>query len=584
MYSYPFDSSRISSKSRVFSKSLIPESSESFFTSESFESFIPESQESFIPIGATGHYGGKVSIWNLSTRIKQREMDTIGQWNRIVFSQDGVLLAGIDNRGLWIWEVNTGELVAMQRKEKEEMENVCWGAGKEGKSKRYGNYELITTAGTGVTLYQMVYDVKNMRYHMIPQQMAFPSRGFIRKYLTATFDASNEYVYAGTNVGDVVVFSVTNAIYRTHIPVSNAVHSLVVMGNTLFVGSQDGFIKTFVGQDTHWVQTAEVKLAGSVLCMSALQSAGTLIAYTASGKLYSLEKNLQATQVAEACTDDSLAVAFGNRNDQFATLGSNGQVKIWDIADYKVVGRINDEHPALCFVYDGPNLVIGYEDGSLRSFDTTGILLWYLASAHRDSVTSIAISDKVIVSGGKDGCVRIWNKNRQFITQYAFHKKSVVAVSVDVAKPNLIHSCALDRSICIFDLKTERVSVSHQLNVGQFSCFTQRPNAEFEMITGTSDGRILYWDQDILPYPVASTAIEPPLRIASISLSADGKYLAFGSDDSTVQIWDAQELRHISTLTAHSGSVRSLAWSPDHHQLVSLGADNSLCIWNVFLD
>lgn len=93
------------------------------------------------------------------------------------------------------------------------------------------------------------------------------------------------------------------------------------------------------------------------------------------------------------------------------------------------------------------------------------MLVWNLAAAHRDSVTSVAANDKFIITAGKDCCIRVWNKNRQFVTQFAFHNKPVVSVRIDVNRPNLIHSCAQDRSVCIFDLKTERIVVSHQLNV-----------------------------------------------------------------------------------------------------------------------
>lgn len=53
------------------------------------------------------------------------------------------------------------------------------------------------------------------------------------------------------------------------------------------------------------------------------------------------------------------------------------------------------------------------------------------------------------------------------------------------------------------------------------------------------------------------------------------KYLAVGTNSSTVQLWDAQSLRKVRTLTGHTGRVSSLAWS---RQWLSTGSRDSLIL------
>jgi WD40 repeat protein len=62
--------------------------------------------------------------------------------------------------------------------------------------------------------------------------------------------------------------------------------------------------------------------------------------------------------------------------------------------------------------------------------------------------------------------------------------------------------------------------------------------------------------------------------VVSVAFSPDGKHIVSGSSDNTVRVWDAESGQAIGEpLQGHSGSVYSVAFSPDGKHIVS-GSDD----------
>src|SRR6266702_325911 len=57
--------------------------------------------------------------------------------------------------------------------------------------------------------------------------------------------------------------------------------------------------------------------------------------------------------------------------------------------------------------------------------------------------------------------------------------------------------------------------------------------------------------------------------VSGIAWSPDGKYIAIGSDNTTVLLWEIATIKNIYNYTGHISDVFAVAWSPDGKRIAS---------------
>ena len=71
-----------------------------------------------------------------------------------------------------------------------------------------------------------------------------------------------------------------------------------------------------------------------------------------------------------------------------------------------------------------------------------------------------------------------------------------------------------------------------------------------------------------------------PSSVNDVSYSPDGKYIASGSYDKTIKIWDAATGMCLRTQEGHSESILSVSYSPDGKYIASGSRDKTIKIWD----
>jgi hypothetical protein len=70
-------------------------------------------------------------------------------------------------------------------------------------------------------------------------------------------------------------------------------------------------------------------------------------------------------------------------------------------------------------------------------------------------------------------------------------------------------------------------------------------------------------------------------QVFAVAWSPDGRRIASGGGDQTVQVWNAADGSHVFTYRGHVGNVDAVAWSPDGRRIASGGADGTVQIWRI---
>lgn len=80
-------------------------------------------------------------------------------------------------------------------------------------------------------------------------------------------------------------------------------------------------------------------------------------------------------------------------------------------------------------------------------------------------------------------------------------------------------------------------------------------------------------------------AIDEPSQkdagVTSVAISPDALYVAAGSLDKIVRVWDTRTGILLERLEGHKDSVYSVAFSPDGKTLVSGSLDKTLKLWDM---
>lgn len=231
-------------------------------------------------------------------------------------------------------------------------------------------------------------------------------------------------------------------------------------------------------------------------------------------------------------------------------------------------------------------------------------------SAGAGGVACLALSanDRVLATGGRDGAVRVWDaRSRALLLHLPEHAAAagggggpVLSLAFACGDTRLA-SVGRDRALLVRRLPDGRVEARAELRLGwmtgvaPLAASSGSDPTALLLVTPTSEGRLAVWApgdavaaaaRGVIPAPRRTLAAGHAAGVHETCIAAAhgaAAFVATGDTEGSVRVWDAAAgVLLAGPVPGHSAAVAALAFSPDDRQLVSVGRDGAVVIWNVF--
>lgn len=274
---------------------------------------------------------------------------------------------------------------------------------------------------------------------------------------------------------------------------------------------------------------------------------------------------------------DQMMIAPNNRI--LITAESDHVLRLWSVSDGSVINTLSghtDTVTALAMSRTGNLLVSGGDDRTVRLWDVDSGALLLTLEGHQDTITSVAMSAdaQTVVSGSKDGTIRLWDLQTGMILRtFTLDDVEITAVAYGTQSSDLI-SASSDRQLQVWDLKTgklQRTFAGHTARIEHLHVMDDNRLFSF------GDDRTLEWDleREELVQVFSTDSANP------ITATLNDRQMITVHDNGSIRVWTRQAGDLVSTLSNELGRNVNVAFSPDHHYLVSWSPTERLRIWQV---
>lgn len=184
-----------------------------------------------------------------------------------------------------------------------------------------------------------------------------------------------------------------------------------------------------------------VNVGEPVFSLQLIARRSLLLIGTGSGRLVVVDLNTRREiQVSSTHTKGIFRITV-LENDVLACAGGDGTLSIWRIADepssvLTLVRRIplcEEKLRDIVLSADRQRMIVACGDGSLRELDFPQLNERQRFDGHAKGANCAVFhpAKPVLVSGGKDGQVKIWHADGRLVLEWPAHRGSVYATSFD---------------------------------------------------------------------------------------------------------------------------------------------------------
>lgn len=288
-----------------------------------------------------------------------------------------------------------------------------------------------------------------------------------------------------------------------------------------------------------------------------------------------------------------LCVAYSPCGSMIATGSMDNTIRLWNAETGDAIGKPLVSHlkwissiawEPLHLVKDGetPRLVSGSKDGTVKLWDTSRRICLLTLSGHTNSVSCVKWSgSNIVYSASHDKSIKVWDisaggKCIQTLKSHA-HWVNHLSVSTDyvIRKGGFDHTSTKGSSKSLSASEMKKRAKEAFEKVAQVGGSTSE-----RLVTASDDFTMYFWEPLKSSKPVCRMTGHQKL-VNHVSFSPDGRHVVSASFDNSIKLWDGLSGKFLGTLRGHVAAVYQTAWSADCRLLVSCSKDTTLKVWDI---
>ncbi|HLO52341.1 MAG TPA: NB-ARC domain-containing protein [Kamptonema sp.] len=293
--------------------------------------------------------------------------------------------------------------------------------------------------------------------------------------------------------------------------------------------------------------------------------------------------NFQKANLAKSVFSETFAniysIALSPNGTIFATGHADGEVRLWQVADGKLLFRSRGHSGAvwcLSFAPDGETLATGSFDFTIRLWSASDLQLRHTLQGHGDWVWAIAFhpEGKLLASGSSDRTVKIWDLSGNCLKTLQGHGDIVNAVAFH-PDGEILATGSSDETARLWLIDT---GVCYQILRGsdsQISAIAFHPDGD---VLATCEAQaVKLWE--IKTGECCQTIANDLTFVWSFAFNPDGNTIA-GGDAKLIKLWNIKTGECYQILSGFNSQVWSVAFSLDGKIIVA-SDKQTLRLWQV---
>jgi hypothetical protein len=262
-----------------------------------------------------------------------------------------------------------------------------------------------------------------------------------------------------------------------------------------------------------------------------------------------------AGPLAEAGEVDSLS--FAPDGSELAVAAGRQAIQLLRAPDWRQAESLDAGAAIVAGFAHSGNLLATAEKPTIRLWNSADAKQIGILTGHTDWVTGLSFSpdDGMLASGSDDQTVRFWDVPGRF--EIAALRIADVAVTSLAFSPNgALAFGTRDGSVRLKVLKAGAVQILGR-HEGAVTSLAFSPNGAW-LASGSEDKTVRLWNE--------TGAIQLPVlragkAVRSMAVSPGGTWLAAGTDDGSVRLWRLPDGKALPSLLGHHGAVTSVAFT-----------------------